>query len=89
MAQDNKHMAPEIRIYMRGLIQAWREHAYLRLNQESCEHAYLRMAQTGPGSRDKPSQAKPVKPSQTKPRKARNLGEKTEKWKRILNRHLG
>ena len=45
IAQDNKHMAQDIRIYMRGLIQACREHAYLRLNQDYCEHAYLWMIQ--------------------------------------------
>ena len=45
MARDDKNMAQDIRIYMRGLIQACREHAYLRLNQDCCEHAYLRMIQ--------------------------------------------
>ena len=43
MAQDNRNMAQDIRIYMRGLIQACREHAYLRMIQDYCEHAYLWM----------------------------------------------
>ncbi len=45
MAKDNQHMAQDVRIYVRRLIQACREHPYFRMIQDDCEHACLQMVQ--------------------------------------------